>query len=49
MGAHGNDFPFAEHDDEVCPADLGETVGDDEGGASFSGVGDGALNFVFGR
>ena len=41
-------LPLAQDDDQVRPADLRQAVGDDEGGASPRGGGDGALDLVFG-
>ena len=41
MCALGTDPSLAQYDDLVCPADLGEAVGDQEGRASLAGLFDG--------
>ncbi len=37
-----------EHQDPVCPPDLGQAVGDEQGRAAFEHALDGALDLVFG-
>ena len=48
MRADGGDLAFAHDDDQVSPADLRQAMRDDEGRASACGVGDGALDLIFG-
>ena len=48
MRAHGRDPAFAQDNDEISPADLRQAMRDDEGRSSARGVGDGALDLIFG-
>ncbi len=48
MRTDGGDTALAQHDDQVCPADLGQAVSDEDGRAAAGGVGDGPLDLVFG-
>ena len=46
MCAHGGDLSFSQDDDQVCPADLRQTVRDDERRPAARCVGDGPLDLV---
>ena len=48
MRTDGCDLSLAHDDDQVCPANLGEAVGNDKSRSSTRCVGYGALNLVFG-
>ena len=48
MCADGGDPAFAQHDDQVCPADLGQAMCDDKCCPAAGSIGDGALDLVFG-
>ena len=48
MGADGSNAPLAQDDDEVCPANLGQAVGDQDGGTVLCGLLDGPLNAILG-
>ena len=49
MRADGGDLAFAQHDDQICPADLRQAMRDDKGRPPAGRVGDGALDLVLGR
>ena len=48
MCPNRSDLPFAKDDDQVCPADLRQAVGNNEGCPAAGCIGDGALDPVFG-